>query len=130
MKKFLLLIVLATVVIIVGGAFFLSSKERVTDIPTNSELPEAYEYYWGDGCPHCANVADFLDKWEYASQVEVVKKEVWYNKANANDMKARAAYCNLDQSGLAVPFLFTPEGKCLIGEVEIIDEFKSLEGSL
>jgi hypothetical protein len=127
MKKVMMLIILATAVIIIGGAFFLSQKDRSNTVPANNNLPRAYEYYWGDGCSHCANVAEFLENWDYASQVEIIKKEVWYNKATAIDMKARATYCNMDQSSLSVPFMFTPEGECIVGDTPIIDKLKNLE---
>lgn len=122
MKKFFLPgVVLATLVIVIAGVFF-TSKDNSTSLP----LPTSYEYFWGDGCPHCATVQEFFDTWDKKDKVSIDKKEVWSNKENALLMRERASYCHLPLSSLAVPFLFTPEGKCISGDQPIINLFKSL----
>jgi thiol-disulfide isomerase/thioredoxin len=38
-------------------------------------------FFWGDGCPHCAEEEPFLESLEKKyPQVNVVDYEVWYNK--------------------------------------------------
>ena len=41
--------------------------------------------FWGDGCPHCADLFEFLEtaKDEYGKYFNLYKFEVWYNKENA-----------------------------------------------
>lgn len=125
MKRFFLPgIIVATLAIIIGGVVLTSKNSPATPSPLPS--PTALEYYWGNGCPHCANVEAFLESWDKKDKVSLDKKEVWNNPKNASDMLTRAKTCNLDTEKLAVPMLVTPEGKCLVGDTPIIDYFKSL----
>jgi glutaredoxin len=121
-NKFLLLTLLGTFIIIVFGVVVLS-KSSSPPLP----LPVSYEYFWGEGCPHCANVDDFLETWDKKDQIQVEKKEVYQNKENANYLAQRAAYCKLNTNNIGIPFLFTPEGECLTGDEPIIEFFKSLK---
>ncbi len=121
-SKFGLLVGLATLIIIVAGVFLVSKSGSVKNMP----LPSSYEYFWGNGCPHCANVQAFFDSWDKKDQVNINKLEVWNSPANAKLMQERAKYCGIAPSGMGVPFLFTPEGKCLSGDTPIIEFFKSL----
>ncbi len=123
MKKFFIPLLASTILIIIGGIFLTSNNQT----PKSSPLPSGYEYFWGDGCPHCANVDAFLKTWDKASKVTINKFEVWKNAANAQKMAQRAETCNISQSDLGVPFLFTPDGKCIIGDTPIIDYFKNLK---
>ncbi|MEK7550938.1 MAG: hypothetical protein AAB535_04120 [Patescibacteria group bacterium] len=122
-NKFGLVVAGITLLIILGGVFLFSGSQNQT---ANTPLPTYYEYFWGDGCPHCANVQAFFNTWEKKDQIDINKLEVWNNAANARLMQKRAKYCNISPSGMGVPFLFTPEGKCLTGDGPIINLFKSL----
>ena len=124
MKKFFLpFVLLAILVIIIGGVLLSSKQEKQEPLP----LPSSYEYFWGDGCPHCAVVEEFLNSWEKKDLVKIEKKEVWKNAANAKYLEQRAESCGYKPSEIAVPFLFTPEGKCLVGDKPIITFFETLE---
>ena len=126
MKKFFLpLIGIATLIIIFGGIFLFSNQKSTPVAPT--PLPTTYEYFWGNGCPHCAIVEEFLSSWEGRDKVQIDKKEVWSNRQNAALMRERATYCGLPLKNLGVPFLFTPEGKCIGGDEPIIEFFKELK---
>jgi glutaredoxin-related protein len=122
MKKFIIAVVALTVFFAVAGSVFLGGNSS-SSTPT---LPTSYEYFWGEGCPHCANVEEFFSAWEGKDKVSVDKKEVSKNRQNALLMRERAAYCNLPSDNLGVPFLFTPEGKCITGDEPIIEYFKGL----
>lgn len=125
MKRFPLLVGFVSILIIIGGVFVFS-KNSNTNNPTPIELPTSYEYYWGEGCPHCANVEDFLNSWENRDKVEIEKKEIYKNLSNQKIFKARVDYCGLPNNQVGVPFLFTPEGKCVIGDTPIISLFENL----
>lgn len=88
--------------------------------------PNAYQYFWGQGCPHCAKVDEFLSDWENKDKLELEKKEVYNNPANARLMKQRADACGLPSNQVGVPFLYTPEGECIIGDTPIISFFENM----
>ena len=123
MKKFVVIAVILTLIIIVGGIFLTSN---------NYPLSTNLTYYWGDGCPHCKIVEDFLSTWdpptgEAGKKIQIDKKEVWSNVANAKELKARYTYCKIPQSEMGVPLLFTPDGKCFSGDTPIIDYLKNIK---
>jgi len=56
-------------------------------------------------------------------KVKVIKKEVYDNRTNAFELSQVAQRCGISTNSIGVPFLYTPEGKCLIGTPDIIDYF-------
>ncbi len=132
MKKSLVIFGLLVAAIFFAGTLFLSEKKGDEGSPLSASaentntLPDHYEYYWGDGCPHCKIVEDFLSTWDKKDQVNIEELEVWSSPQNARKMTSRANYCKIPQKELAVPFLFTPSGECLKGDEPIINYFKSL----
>lgn len=114
------IIFIAICVLVFGAGIYLFSK------PTEVPAITGYEYYWGDGCPHCKTVAEFFDGWSGKDKVQITKYEVWNNTKNATLMAERAKNCNIVRTEMGVPFLVTPEGTCLNGDQPIIDHFKSL----
>ena len=125
MKRFSIGIIAITV-LIVGLGIYLVSKSSSSK-PITYPLPANPTYYWGNGCPHCKIVSDFLSAWSKKDTVKIDKKEVWGSAANAKELKARYKYCKVPQSQMGVPLLFTPEGKCYSGDQPIINYFKSLK---
>ena len=127
MKRFTLLVGLVSILIIIGGALIFSNDSANNSDTTPPNLPDSYEYYWGEGCPHCANVEDFLNTWENKDRVQVDKKEVYKNQDNIDLFKSRVEYCNLPNNQVGVPFLFTPEGECVVGDTPIINLFEQIQ---
>jgi glutaredoxin len=84
--------------------------------------------FYGDGCPHCKIVEDYLTaNPEAAKKVQFEKKEVFNNKNNSNLMLEKARACNVPtDQGMGVPFLWdgTAGDKCLVGDVDIVNYFK------
>ena len=39
-------------------------------------------YFWGDGCPVCAQQAPFLDRIEEEYEVEILRFEIYYDRDN------------------------------------------------
>lgn len=125
-NNFPLIIGIITLVLVVGGVFWFSKSSEVST--NSSPIPsDTYLYFWGEGCPHCKNVAEFLDSWDKKDKIKLDKREVWYDRNNAKLMQERSKVCNLKTSEMGVPLMITPDGKCLIGDVPIIDLFKSIE---
>lgn len=127
-NKAILATVGATAIIILGGIFLTSKQSGSPEIlfETDVARPEGYEYFWGDGCPHCAKVQEFFDGWENYNKVDITKREIYNNRVNANLMNRRAQSCNIPTNQAGVPFLVTPEGECIIGDKPIIEHFKNL----
>ena len=108
------------------GGIFIFSKQDSPEESTPPPNPTGYEYFWGQGCSHCAEVDEFLSTWEDKDKLELEKKEVYSNRANASLMRQRANACGLPSNQVGVPFLFTPEGECLTGDTPIIDFFENM----
>ncbi len=125
MKKFAAFSVIVFLLILLGGISILSKKEGSPTSSGQESLPNSYEYFWSRTCPHCTKVQQFFDGWEKGEEVEVDKKEV-SNPQNTNLLRRRGTYCNLPQTEIGVPFLFTPEGECIVGDEPIISFFKEL----
>ena len=125
MKNFPAVAAVLTLLVLVGGIFLFSGNKEVSPEPAPA-TPTAHEYFWGDGCPHCEVVEEFFSTWENRDKVAIDKKEVWSSAANAKILQQRAEYCGIRPSEVGVPFLFTPNGKCLSGDEPIIDFFKNL----
>ena len=51
----------------------------------NSDNPVVVYFFWGEGCPHCAEQKPFLEELEekYGNEIEVKMFETWYNRENA-----------------------------------------------
>ncbi|GBE16539.1 hypothetical protein BMS3Abin15_00360 [bacterium BMS3Abin15] len=116
-------LILATVAVIGGFIVWgLNQPEEEVSKPVNEIV-----YYYGEECPHCQDVAKFLEENNIAEKVSFSKKEVWSNQGNKNEMNDRARECGLDISNIGVPFLYT-RGECLIGTPNVTEFFKKEAG--
>lgn len=80
--------------------------------------------FYGDGCPHCALVEEYVSQNGIETKVPFAKKEVYYNKQNADELVAKARTCGMPTDSIGVPFLWDGS-KCLVGDQDIIEFFKS-----
>ena len=125
MNKFLLITIAVTFLAVIAGVFLFAKKDSSL---ANLPKPENYEFYVGDGCPHCENVEEFLSSWDKKDKITIETKEVRNNRVNAEIMLQREKdVCKLPTTSLAVPLLVTPQGECFSGDEPIISYFKSLE---
>ncbi len=73
--------------------------------PAPQAAPVHIYFFWGNGCPHCAEAEPFLDSLERKySRLEVYDFEVWYNDANQRTMQEMSAKFGFEPS--AVPMFF------------------------
>lgn len=86
--------------------------------------------YWGEECPHCKNVEDYLKSHqEIEKKIKIERKEVSSNKTNAADLQNKAMVCKYDSSkGIPIPFLYF-KGECVVGDQPIIDYLKNVTKS-
>lgn len=100
---------------------FVFARSGATTLPTDMIL------YWGEGCPHCANVEAFIEANDVEQQVSFTRKEVYNNKRNAIEMGKLGKQCGIKTEGMGVPFLWTGS-QCLQGETDIINFFRAAMG--
>ena len=72
---------------------------------SNAENKVIIYFFWGDGCPHCAEAEPFLQGLEQKyPQVELRPYEVWYNDSNRQLMFDMASQFGFEAK--AVPTIF------------------------
>ncbi|MFA5359929.1 MAG: hypothetical protein WC349_03150 [Patescibacteria group bacterium] len=115
---------------IFGFSFFALSGESGKNKSTTAEPTEQQNQtasqiilFYGDGCPHCKIVEDYIGKNNIKEKFSFIQKEVYYNKTNANELGEKAKICGLATDSIGVPFLFDGK-KCYIGDQDIINFFK------
>ncbi len=118
-------IVIVLALALIGGLVVWGMQEEKSDETASSGIT----YYYGEGCPHCKVISEFLEANKIAEKVQFTKKEVWANRANAREMEKRAKVCNLASSETGVPFVFDrSENKCYIGEPDVKGFFMKKAG--
>ncbi|MDR1987276.1 MAG: hypothetical protein LBQ24_00430 [Candidatus Peribacteria bacterium] len=68
-------------------------------------LTSNYTYYYGDLCPHCLNVDEYLTENDLYNKLNITKKEVWNDIKNAEEMKITLERLGLDVEKSGVPFI-------------------------
>jgi len=123
-------VIIPTILFIVVFAFslailFLNKKNGLSDnnIQNNRQTEEdRIILFYGDGCPHCAIVEDYIRENNIKEKLSFEEKEVYYNRKNADDLAAKAKICGIPTNYLGVPFLWDGS-KCYVGDQDIIDFF-------
>ena len=118
-------IIIVSILFILLASFMIVSSSR--NESKSEEKESAIILFYGDTCPHCKVVDDYIKENNVKERVSFVQKEVYRNKANALEMNQKAEICGLETNNIGVPFLFDGENgaKCLIGDRDIIDYFTS-----
>lgn len=121
--------VLAVVTVLVGALVVWGIRDgQSSGAAVDGVQDAAIVYYFGQECPHCQRVSQFLEDNKIAEKVDFVKKEVWHDAANNREMEQRAkSVCGIDKNALGVPFLIG-DGKCYVGEDEVMNFFKEKAG--
>jgi len=120
------IIIIGSVVAI--GILFFALTQFFPNVPKPAPLPEGIILFYGEDCPHCKLVDEFVKENKVKEKIIFSELEVYYNKENAKLLVSAAQKCGEDISqGIGVPFLY--DGKnCFIGDVNIIDFFKEKIG--
>jgi glutaredoxin len=130
MKKTLITGLLIVVVVGLLSVVVLGSREKKNEPinTSNSEeiTPEVTQvfsakipiFFYGNTCPHCADVERWMQENKVEEKIKITKKEVYDNQQNAQELTQTAKKCGLPTDSIGVPFLFA-EGKCLIGTPDI-----------
>lgn len=139
MKQTIFTIAIALTIVGLLSAIVIGSKGKKAD--TQATLPstasssatpasdkQALIFFYGNTCPHCADVEEWMKENNIEEKVQLTKKEVYGNKANALELSKAAESCGMDTASIGVPFLFTPEGKCLVGTPDIVNYLSEKAG--
>jgi len=87
---------------------FLVSSVLITERVFASESEVKIYFFWGKGCPHCAQEKPFLKKLEQKyPEVKVYDFEIWHNKKNRDLLIKAGKKLNINVSG--VPFTVVGE---------------------
>jgi len=112
MKKYWPAVIIGVILIFVG-AIIQAKKQPIAIL------------FYGEACPHCQNVEEYLRANQVREKVNFKELEVYNNETNAQLLTSKARQCHLDVSqGIGVPLFF--DGKnCLTGDTDIINYFKT-----
>lgn len=127
-KKVIIPTILFVAVFIIS--VFVLSQNKENNLPDyiNGENQQTEEnqviLFYGDGCPHCAIVEDYIKENDIKNKVSFEEKEVYYNQNNSNDLVQKAKACGIPTNSIGVPFLWDGEN-CYVGDQKIIDFFSS-----
>ncbi|MCX6791478.1 MAG: hypothetical protein NT149_00345 [Candidatus Gottesmanbacteria bacterium] len=121
------LITSALIIIIVGLLAFIAigSKGKTTSsVHPQTAVPV---FFYGNTCPHCAEVETWMKDNNVGEKVTITKKEVYDNQQNADEMILAAKSCGLPTDSIGVPFLYA-EGKCFIGTPDVMNYLSAKAG--
>jgi glutaredoxin len=123
MNKKILLVILGLV--LAGAAiFFFVFRKPAGNIDLSGII-----LFYGQGCPHCKNVDDYLKQNSIEDKVRFQKLEVFYNSKNADLLGQLAQRCGLNNETIGVPFLWNgASSTCASGDADVINFFKSKIG--
>ena len=128
MKKFFLYLSLGGGILgLVFLGFFLLNKQG-NNSNNNLEALNKIVLFYGDTCPHCLIVNEYLQENNIKDKVSFEHLEVYKNRNNANLLAESAKKCGIKSDQVGVPLLWN-EGKCLVGDKDIIDFFKEKTGN-
>lgn len=101
----------------------IDDKKIEPTLPIISKKQEDIILFYGEGCPHCAIVEEFIEENKIDTKISFSKKEVYYNKQNSSLLVEKAKICNFNTDSIGVPFLWDG-ARCLVGDQDIIEFFK------
>jgi glutaredoxin len=116
-KKYSLYFIFILAVVFVGIFFFIKHNQQKVVKDNSSTI-----FFYGDNCPHCANVEKYFQENDVQNRINFEEKEVYKNANNAKILNEKAKKCGIEEKEIGVPLLWT-DGKCYVGDEEIIKFF-------
>jgi len=130
MKNKIIVPTILLAAVLVFSFFALSQEKNRNQAPvanttiTENQTSDQIIFFYGDGCPHCAIVEEYIKENNINDKISFAQKEVYYNQNNAKELESKAKICGIPTNSIGVPFLWDGS-KCIIGDQPIIDFFKS-----
>ena len=114
--------------ILISLSLFIILFLILTNTVKAVDEPVCIVYFYGEGCPHCANVKPVLDDLEkrYANQIEIRRFEVYHNLENYQLYNKFCGIRNIPLEQRGVP-LVAVGNQYYMGDKPIID---NLEGKI
>ncbi len=87
---------------------------------------QEYLLFYGNGCPHCAKVQQYIKDNGITKQLGLIQKEVFFNKTNLKEFNGYLQKHALTYDKIGVPFLIINSGedcKYINGDTNIIEYF-------
>jgi glutaredoxin len=124
-KKLIYTTVFVSSIILIVGYILVDSFNKKKTAPVSQSvneniLPSSKEivFYYGITCPHCKEVEQWMKEKKIEEKIKVIKKEVYQNRANQQELSYVAQKCNINPSMIGVPFLYS-DGQCFIGTPDV-----------
>jgi glutaredoxin-related protein len=117
-------IIIVFIIVFIGYTGYQIFKPQPAPIP-DSEADLIL--FWGNGCPHCETVKDYISQNKLDTKFKISQKEVYYNKTNQKQLEDTVKLCSeVDISqGIGVPLGYDVKNKlCLPGSDTIIQWLK------
>jgi len=104
-RKWFFRIALVTALLTISSGFWSVAPGRTASpAQQTSDLP--IYFFWGDGCPHCAQEKPFLQELvRHHQRVTLLDYEVWYVPENMKLMKQMATALGFKPSGVPVTII-------------------------
>ena len=75
--------IIFTVIAAAFLAFVLFGGESREFFGQDPQSPNGVTLFYGESCPHCANVERFISENNVEEKVSISRKEIYFNSANA-----------------------------------------------
>ena len=87
---------------------------------------QEYILFYGNGCPHCAKVEEYIKDNQLTKKFDLDQKEVFFNKNNLTEFNGYLEKHKLSYQSIGVPFLIINSGtdcSYVNGDTNIIEYF-------
>lgn len=115
---FAIILILSLIILVKDQKFDISQNQK-----NRTDNKSEIIFFYGETCPHCKIVEEYMDENKIKDKVPFVSKEIYKNKQNSDELIAKAKICGLAVNSIGVPFLWDGQ-KCLIGDQPIINFFE------
>lgn len=114
------------IVLLVATSFAVALiKNKKSDNKNNSVTPVSDQIlFYSNYCPHCDNVADYIDENNIKDKFNFTELEVADNQTNAKILYEKAQECGINRNNIGVPLFFN-NGTCLTGDTDVINYLSS-----
>ncbi|MDD5625595.1 MAG: glutaredoxin domain-containing protein [Patescibacteria group bacterium] len=124
MSKKLLFVII--ILLVIAGIVLVIIGNRSNQKNKSNNPEDGIVLFYSPTCPHCIKVEEFLTQNKVTEKIKFENRDTSI-AVNLELLKEKAGECGLNESDLAIPFLFDGSSKnpsCLIGDVDIIKFFQ------